>query len=778
MIRKSLENALNDAFVDAQMHNHPFVTLEHLLYAISVSEEGRDILENSGVNIERLQHNLTQFFESFETPNEQQTEPIQTTAFQRVLQRGLSHVRGSSKQELDFGDILMAIFEEEDCYARYFIEEQGVEKYDILNYVAHGISKKHDDIAHFSAGERDIFDDIEDFDETEFPATQQSDKKINQEKILEKYAIDMTALAAEGKYDRLIGREEELKRTIEILCRRQKNNPIHVGDPGVGKTAITQGLAQKLVRGDVPDRLKGYRLFSIEIGTMLAGTKFRGDFEERMRNVFAALKKIGKAIVFIDEIHTIVGAGSVSSGNLDAANLLKPLLTTGELRVIGSTTYEEYRQYFEKDRALSRRFQKIDVKEPTADEAMKILQGLIDRYQEYHGVKYEELALRSAVDLSQKYLRERYLPDKAIDLIDEAGATVSIYNNKKIVTQKDIEDLIARLARIPRKNLNHNDTQVLAELEQNLKKNIFGQDEAIAAIVSAIKRHRAGLASQEKPVGNFLFIGPTGVGKTELCRQLAHELGIELIRFDMSEYNEKHTISRLLGSPPGYVGFNQGALLTDAVRKHPHCVLLLDEIEKAHPDIFNSLLQVMDHASITDATGCKADFRNVILIMTSNAGSAEMSTNVIGFAGTSGGFVRKDPKAALKNFFSPEFLNRIDKIAVFGHLPPAVIQKIVKKLLRETEQLLTEKNITIKSSDAAIAWLAEKGYDENLGARPLARLIQETVKDRITDEILFGALKNGGKVVLDVKKGKLVVQATSSAGSVNRSKSQAKRRRS
>lgn len=739
LINKNLENALNEAFQQALQQNHAYLTLEHLLYAILQTEEGIDILLSVGVDLDELGNDLEEYMAGIEPLGEENDHPVQTMSLQRILQVAIIHVQSSEKKELEIADVLVALFDEEDSYARYFLEKQDVSRLDVLNYVSHGVEKIPD---------YNPFDDMPpEFDDD--PGFHEGSEKRGQD-LLEKYTVNMTVEAFNGKYDELIGREKELQRTIEILCRRRKNNPIHVGDPGVGKTAITQGLAQRIVDGDIPTRLKGYEIYSIDMGSMLAGTKFRGDFEERLKGVFHAIKKLERAIVFIDEIHTIVGAGSASGGSMDASNLLKPFLTGEFIRVIGSTTHEEYRQHFEKDRALTRRFQKIDIAEPNVEDTYKIIDGLKKRYEDYHQVKYSRKAARACVDLSDKYIRERHLPDKAIDIMDEAGASVSIYHpQRRVVSVSDIEKLVARVARIPVQAVSQSEKADLQDIEKNLNKVVYGQQKAISIITRAVKRHRAGLGNDNKPIGSFLFVGPTGVGKTELARQLSSELGVELIRFDMSEYMEKHSISRLLGSPPGYVGFDQGAQLTDSIRKNPHAVLLLDEIEKAHPDIFNALLQVMDHATITDSTGKSADFRNVVLIMTSNAGSRDMSTQRIGF-GEEGGRMG-DPMREIKNMFTPEFRNRLDHIVFFKHLQKETINKIVKKFIHQLEQQLRSKKLRIELTDSALEYLAQKGYDPAYGARPMARVIQEQVKDPLVEELLFGEFGKKGVVEIDYK---------------------------
>ncbi|MDH5719818.1 MAG: ATP-dependent Clp protease ATP-binding subunit ClpA [Spirochaetia bacterium] len=749
MISKDTEKVLNDAFQEAQLRNHAFLTLEHLLYSISFDKIGSEILLNTGAIMEEIQEDLNQYLDTLESSQKNQEIPIQTIAFQRILQQAIVHVHSAEKKELDIGDILVALFNEKDSHAKYILEKQGITKIDILNYVSHGVSKYYED-------------DLLDEDEMELlpeEETVKDGKAKSYDKLLEKFATEMTQQAANGKYDKLIGRDEELKRTIEILCRRQKNNPLHVGDAGVGKTAITRGLAQKIATNEVPKKLQGYLIYALDMGALLAGTKFRGDFEERLKGIFQALSQKEKVIIYIDEIHTVIGAGSVSGGSMDASNLLKPILTEGKIRCIGATTTDEFRQHFEKDRALSRRFQKIDILEPTVTETIDILNGLKSKYESFHGIKYQKNAITSAAKLSDKFLRDRHLPDKAIDLIDEAGANLSIYHpDRKEITLEDIEILISRIARIPIQAVSQNEIDNLQSLEKALSNVVFGQEEAVHKLASAIKRHRAGMGNHDKPVGSFLFAGPTGVGKTELSKRLSENLGIELIRFDMSEYMEKHSVSRFLGSPPGYVGFDQGAMLTEAVRKNPYAVLLLDEIEKAHPDILNTLLQIMDNASVTDTTGKTADFRNIIIIMTSNVGSREMSSSVIGFERK--GAAEKNPLNAIKKTFSPEFRNRLDAVVLFQHLKPDTIKKIVKKNIKEVSNQLKDKKIKIKIDAKAVNYLAEKGYEIEFGARPMTRIMQEEIKNPIVDEILFGKLKNGGSVVISAKDKKLCLEYT------------------
>ncbi len=750
IISKNLETALNIALKDVKENRHLYLTLEHLLLSIIKTEEGREIIFNAGGNLEAINRNLQEHLNDIEKSLLTDYAPIETVSLQRTLQRSFFHLQSAEKKELEIGDVIISIYSEEESYAKYILENNGVSQMDVLDFISHGISK---------INESDKDDEYYSEDTEEFPSDIKPSEKRSGS-IIERFAIDMTSLAQEGKYDKLIGREEELKRTVEILCRRQKNNPIHVGEPGVGKTALTEGLAQLIVEGKVPDKLKNYKIFSLDIGGILAGTKYRGEFEERLKNLLRAIKKIDRSIIFIDEIHTIVGAGAVSGGSMDASNILKPFLSKGDLRCIGSTTFQEYKQYFEKDRALSRRFQKVEVIEPSVEDTLKIINGIKDRYEEYHNIKYSDASIRAIAELSARYINDRHLPDKAIDVLDEVGAYVTLYRpNRHTVSVKDVEALISRMARVPVKNINVADTENLENLFDNISKFVFGQDGAIKSITNAVKRHRAGLGHPEKPIGSFLFIGPTGVGKTELCKTLAKELGVSLIRFDMSEYMEKHTISRLLGSPPGYVGYEQGAMLTDSIQKNPHSVLLLDEIEKAHPDIFNALLQIMDHATITDNTGRKADFRNVILIMTSNAGSSEMSSYKIGFNGSLDGKMQTgDPINALKNIFSPEFRNRLDEIVVFNRLSDDAIKKIVKKFLSELESQLKEKKIALSTTEAVVDYLAKKGYDPIFGARPMARIIHEEIKYKIVDILISEKTQKRSKLIVDLLEDKPTVK--------------------
>ena len=735
---QELKDTLATAFNEALKRRHEFVTLEHVLYALLDDPNGKRILTACGGDLKELRTDLEDFFEnnmpSLDEDNEQ--DPQQTLAFQRVFQRAVMHVQSSGKQVMDSSNLLVAFFRENDSYAVHLMQKQDITRLDVVRYISHGIAKVKDSV-----------DDGATFEETAGPSGQREDKEKTP---LEQFSTDLVAQAAAGRIDPLIGRDTEIERTLQVLCRRRKNNPIFVGDPGVGKTALAEGLALRIHSGTVPEILRDARIFSLDMGALLAGTKFRGDFEERLKGVLNEVKKIDGAILFIDEIHTVVGAGATQDGSLDAANLIKPALQNGELRCIGSTTHKDFKASIEKDHALARRFQKITVREPTTEETVRILEGLASRYEEHHGVKYTRAALESAAELSGKHINERFLPDKAIDVIDEAGAAQrlkTLEERKERIEPEDIETIVAKMAQIPPKSVSTDDRNALANLAKELKLVIFGQDSAVDAVSQAIKLSRSGLGTPDKPVGSFLFAGPTGVGKTELAKQLAKILGVEFVRFDMSEYMEKHTISRLIGAPPGYVGFDQGGLLTDAIRKTPHCVLLLDEIEKAHPDIYNVLLQVMDHATLTDNNGRQADFRNVTLIMTSNAGAREIAQSKIGFSRDG-----EAPSAdkALEKVFSPEFRNRLDAVITFGQLPDNVIMMVVDKFVSELDVLLAEKKVTIDLTPAARNWLGKKGYSPQFGARPMGRVIQNEIKRPLADEILFGKLVNGGHVEIDV----------------------------
>jgi len=745
MISKELSVTLGFAVREAKRRRHEYVGIEHILFAILHDGNGVEIIEGCGGDVEHLKNNLEEFFrEKMDIiPDGDEYVLQQTVGFQRVIQRAVNHVRSAEKAEVAVSDILASIFMEKDSHAAFFLSQEGITRLDVLNFISHEMPSGP------LEGEAGGFAKTE----------TETEKKKKQSNPLEEFTVDMMTQAEQGKLDPLIGRESELQRTMQVLCRRRKNNPVFVGDPGVGKTAMAEGLAQKVYHGQVPDLLKDMRIYSLDLGGMLAGSKFRGDFEQRLKGVIKELQKRENVILFIDEIHTIVGAGATSSGSMDASNILKPVLATGEIRCIGSTTYEEYKNHFEKDRALSRRFEKIELSEPSIAESVLILKGLRSRYEEHHHIVYTDAALKSACELSAKYLHDRFLPDKAIDVIDEAGAFIRLAggDHRKKINPTDIEKIVAKMARVPTVSVSTPDKAKLETLEDRLKSMVFGQDDAISALVTAIKRQRAGLGHPEKPVGSFLFTGPTGVGKTEVARQVALNLNVEFMRFDMSEYMEKHAVARLIGAPPGYIGFDQGGLLTDTVRKHPYSVLLLDEIEKAHPDLFNILLQVMDHATLTDNNGKKADFRNVIMMMTSNAGSREMSSATIGFGDPSKDAPRKGRKAVEK-YFSPEFRNRLDGIISFNGLTPEIMEQIVDKFMTEFAVQLTPKKVEVTYTDAVRSWMAQKGHDPQYGARPLARVLQTEVKDVLADEILFGRLVKGGKVKIDLKENKLVFE--------------------
>jgi ATP-dependent Clp protease ATP-binding subunit ClpA len=737
MISKELSATLGFAVREAKRRRHEYVSIEHILFAILNDPTGVEIVENCGGDADNVVDALEKFFDEkiVQIPEGDDYVLQQTIGFQRVIQRAVNHARSAEKQEVAVADVLASIFLEKDSHAEFFLSSEGVTRLDVLNYLSHNIGK--DPFADSPSG-------------LERPGKEEGDRR-KKSSPLELFTLNLINQAADGQLDPLIGRKTELERTMQVLCRRRKNNPVFVGDPGVGKTAMAEGLAQKIQKGDVPDLLKNMEIFSLDLGGMLAGTKFRGDFEQRLKGVIAELQKKPKAILFIDEIHTIVGAGATSSGSMDASNILKPVLASGEIRCIGSSTFEEFKNHFEKDRALSRRFEKIEIMEPPVSQTVQILKGLRSRYEEHHGIAYTDSALKAAAELSTKYLRDRFLPDKAIDVIDEAGAFIRLSGStrRKKINPADIEKIIAKMARVPTQSVSTSDRSKLENLADGLNKVVFGQEDAINALVTSIKRSRAGLGSPERPVGTFLFAGPTGVGKTEVSLQVARILGVEFIRFDMSEYMEKHAVARLIGAPPGYIGFDQGGLLTDGIRKHPHSVLLMDEIEKAHPDLFNILLQVMDHATLTDNNGRKADFRNVILMMTSNAGSREMSAANIGFGQTHKDAQSKG-KRAIEKLFSPEFRNRLDETITFNALNLDIMEMIVDKFIAELNQQLTIKKVALTISPAVRTWLAKKGHDPTYGARPLGRVIQSEIKDKLSDEILFGQLQNGGHVSLDL----------------------------
>jgi len=746
VLSQELEFSLNSAFRDARARRHEYVTVEHLLAALLDNPSAAQVLRACGGNIDELRKNLVSFLEENvpSLPNESDAEAQPTVGFQRVIQRAVLHVQGVGKKEVTGANVLVAMFGEKDSHAVYFLHKQSISRFDVVNFISHGISK------------------VPEESQNELPAPEEAEEggQAPERSPLDVFTVDLNEQARLGKIDPLIGREHEITRTIQVLCRRRKNNPLFVGEAGVGKTAIAEGLAKKIVDGEVPSVLADAVIYSLDMGALLAGTKYRGDFEKRLKAVLNSLKKQEHAILFIDEIHTIIGAGAASGGAMDASNLLKPALGSGELKCIGSTTYQEYRGIFEKDRALSRRFQKIDVAEPSVEETIEILRGLRSRFEEHHHIKYTQQALRSAVELSNRYINDRHLPDKAIDVIDEAGASMQLLpesKRKKTIGVGDIENIVAKIARIPPKSVSTSDRETLRTLDRDLKLVVFGQDQAIDALATSIKLSRSGLGEPEKPIGSYLFAGPTGVGKTEVTRQLAKIMGVELIRFDMSEYMERHTVSRLIGAPPGYVGFDQGGLLTDAINKHPHAVLLLDEIEKAHPEVFNLLLQVMDHGTLTDNNGKKADFRNVIIVMTTNAGAEKLNRSSMGFTLQSHS---GDEMQEINKLFSPEFRNRLDAIIGFKPLDENTIEHVVDKFIIELESQLDDRKVTIEIDSAARKWLAKRGYDPSMGARPMARLIQEKIKRPLADELLFGELANGGEVEVSVEDDDLVLRTT------------------
>src|SRR6476620_2419836 len=740
---RSLEQSLHRALALANERHHEYATLEHLLLALIEDQDAAAVMRACNVDLDKLRRSLVAYLESelknLITDGAEDSKP--TAGFQRVIQRAVIHVQSSGREEVTGANVLVAIFAERESHAAYFLQEQDMTRYDAVNYISHGIAKRPG-----LSESRPVRGVEEEAD------TKGGDEPKKKGDALEAYCINLNKKAKDGKIDPLIGRDAEINRTIQVLCGRQKNNPLFVGDAGVGKTAIAEGLARRIVHGEVPDVLKGATVFALDMGTLLAGTRYRGDFEERLKQVIKEIEAYPGAIMFIDEIHTVIGAGATSGGAMDASNLLKPALASGTIRCIGSTTYKEYRQYFEKDRALVRRFQKIDVNEPSVTDAIEILKGLKPYFEEYHKLKYTSEAIKAAVELSSRYIHDRKLPDKAIDVIDESGAAQMLLpegRRKKTIGIREIETTISTMARIPPKTVSKDDAEVLKHLEHTLKTVVYGQDKAIDALSASIKLARAGLREPEKPIGCYLFSGPTGVGKTEVAKQLAASLGVELIRFDMSEYMERHTVSRLIGAPPGYVGFDQGGLLTDGVDQHPHSVLLLDEIEKAHPDLFNVLLQVMDHGKLTDHNGKQVDFRNVILIMTTNAGAADLAKSAYGFTQNKRD---GDDTEAINRLFAPEFRNRLDAVISFARLPREVIAKVVDKFVMQLEAQLADRNVTIELSDEARDWLSEHGYDETMGARPMARLIQATIKTPLADEVLFGKLKSGGAVRVIVLK--------------------------
>jgi ATP-dependent Clp protease ATP-binding subunit ClpA len=751
MISKDLEIMLGAAAREAHIRHHEYLSLEHLLFAIIHHQKGEEVITACGGDPERLKSKIVTFFDTHleKLPEDRKEGPQPTAILQRVLQRTIMHVQSAEKEEADIGDLLAAVMTEEDSYAAHFLHQEGITRLNILNFISHGIHKTCS------------YQTISPQRKTGSRTGKQAGSSVKSASALDAFTVNLTMRAANGEIDPLVGRRLELERTMQILCRRRKNNPIYVGEPGVGKTALAEGLALIIRDGEAPSPLQDTEIYALDMGSLLAGTKYRGEFEARLKDVIAQIEKRPKAILFIDEIHTVVGAGAASGGSLDASNILKPMLASGELKCIGSTTYEDYRNFFEKDRALSRRFQKIEILEPSVGETIKILKGLKSHYEEYHGIRYTDSALKTAAELSGRYLTDRYMPDKAIDVIDEAASVLRLSGNagnrSRLVTTRHVEKVVAKMARLPAKTITQSDRVRLEKIEESIKSLVFGQDKAVEILSKAIKRSRAGLSHPERPIGSFLFIGPTGVGKTELARQTAAVLGIQFLRFDMSEYMEKHAVARLIGAPPGYVGFDQGGLLTEAIRKHPYCVLLLDEIEKAHADLFSILLQVMDYATLTDNTGKSADFRHVILIMTSNAGTREMESRIIGFGAKEDDSNFKGENV-IKQLFSPEFRNRLEAVIPFSHLTISVMKQIVDKLLQEIQEQLSGRNIKLNVTPAARSWFAQNGFDSKFGARPLARVLQREIKDPLSDAILFKGLSKGGKVTVDIKDGRPVIR--------------------
>ncbi len=759
-----LDNIVNEiitaAFNEAQMSNHEYFTPEHILYASLFFEEGIEIVENSGGNVKRLKKQITKFLkENIEIVED--AEPIQTIGIQTILSTAADHVMLSGKEIVNIGDVIVAMYDDDESFASYFLRKQQIKRRDLLNYIAHGISVV-DTFDFASTTNNEIEEPVrftDNEEDIEYTYDEEIENPNDKENFLSNFTVELTEKADKGEMDPLIGRQDILLRTLQVLCRRLKNNPVHVGESGVGKTAITEGLAQLIAENKVPKLLQGSKIYYLDMGALLAGTKYRGDFEERIKKVLSEISKEEKPIVYIDEIHTIVGAGAVSGGSMDASNILKPFLADGKVRFIGSTTYDEYKKHFEKDSALARRFQKIEVPEPSIEDTFDILIGLKDKYETYHNVTYKDEALKTAVELSSKYIKDRFLPDKAIDIMDEAGAYARLYagDNEEtiLITVGAVEKIVASIAKIPEQSVSNNEIDILKNLDINLKKQVFGQSDAIDTLVRAIKRSRAGFNEEDKPIASLLFVGPTGVGKTEISKQLSESLAIPLIRFDMSEYQEKHTVARLIGAPPGYVGYEEGGMLIEAIKRNPYCVLLLDEIEKAHPDIFNVLLQVMDYATLTDNAGKKADFRNVILIMTSNAGAREASKHIIGFGGKmeSGKAITKE----VERVFSPEFRNRLDNIIAFNKIDEAMALQIAKKAMKQFEEKLLTKNIKLKVTDNLYEWLSKKGFSEEYGAREINRVVQKEIKTYFVDEVLFGDLCTGGSAIVDIVDGKLTI---------------------
>lgn len=769
---RTLEQTLHRALSLAGAKKHEFATLEHLLFALTEDQDAIAVLRACNVDVEKLRQRVGTFIDEelrgLVVSIPQDAKP--TLSFQRAVQRALFHVQSSGREEVTGANVLVAIFSERESHAVHFLQEQDMTRLDAVSYISHGVAKApgRGDRRPVRGADSDVEQRAERVERGERERSGSDRNAAKDKEALSAYCVNLNEKAKAGKIDALIGREAEIERTIQILCRRTKNNPLYVGDPGVGKTAIAEGLARRIVRGEVPEILKDSTIYALDMGSLLAGTRYRGDFEERLKQVMQELEGQPGSILFIDEMHTVIGAGATSGGAMDASNLLKPALASGALRCIGSTTYKEFRSYIEKDRALLRRFQKIDVNEPTPADAIKILKGIKGYYEQHHGVRYTEDAIKAAVELAAKYINDRKLPDKAIDVIDEVGAAELMKpesKRRKTIGVKEVEAIVAKIARIPPKSVSREDKESLRNLDAELKRVVYGQDKAIEALSSAIKLARAGLREPEKPIGNYLFSGPTGVGKTEVARQLATIMGVELIRFDMSEYMERHSVSRLIGAPPGYVGFDQGGLLTDAVDQHPHCVLLLDEIEKAHGDLFNILLQVMDHGKLTDNNGKHVDFRNVVLIMTTNAGASEMSKNAIGFGR---GMKEGEDEEAIKKMFTPEFRNRLDAVIAFDPLSTDVINKVVDKFVAQLEGQLADRNVTIALTDEARAWLAERGYDKLYGARPLGRVIQEHIKKPLADELLFGQLSKGGHVLVKVAEDKLAFEFTAEKGGADK----------